>query len=335
MCSCGGVIEAVRMCRESYPSRYSHQDFYGTFNCLCPGVQGGDIKQAVSGMLQQLKVEPSKFRLGKTMALLKREVVDNMERMRAQLVGGRAMVLQNTVRRFIARQELVKKRDIRRKYMSCVKLQSICRRTITRAKYVRMVQAVRLQERKRREEEERKRREEEALRNATEAQKAAAAQQAVEEQVRIQKASTAQSSRAAVLQGLADGESEDDDAENEVVGYLEDDEKESKKENYQLEQPSKSRALTQQDDAPPVSPLCIRIQVCTRGRGRGGGWDAGLQDSRGQECECECLRTTFRTHACSLCDRPQVNGGRRRTRKHPNSFARADAHTRFRAPKLT
>jgi myosin heavy subunit len=335
MCSCGGVIEAVRMCRESYPSRYSHQDFYGTFNCLCPGVQGGDIKQAVSGMLQQLKVEPSKFRLGKTMVLLKREVVDNMERMRAQLLGGRAMVLQNTVRRFIARQELVKKRDIRRKYMSCVKLQSICRRTITRAKYVRMVQAVRLQERKRREEEERKRREEEALRNATEAQKAAAAQQAVEEQVRIQKASTAQSSRAAVLQGLADGESEDDDAENEVVGYLEDDEKESKKENYQLEQPSKSRALTQQDDAPPVSPLCIRIQVCTRGRGRGGGWDAGLQDSRGQECECECLRTTFRTHACSLCDRPQVNGGRRRTRTHPHSFARAHAHTRFRAPKLT
>ena len=100
---------------------------------------------------------------------------------------------------------------------------------------------------------------------AAEAQKAAAAQQAVEEQVRIQKASTAQSSRAAVLQGLADGESEDDDAENEVVGYLEDDEKESKKENYQLEQPSKSRALTQQDDAPPVSPLCIRIQVHAEG----------------------------------------------------------------------
>ena len=74
-------------------------------------------------------------------------------------------------------------------------------------------------------------------------------------------ATQAQASRAAVLQGLADGESEDDDAENEVVGYLEDEEKEAKKENLQLGQPSKSRALTQQDDAPPVSPLCIRIQV--------------------------------------------------------------------------
>ena len=150
---CGGVIEAVRMCRESYPSRYTHQDFYGTFNCLCPNVQGADFRQKVSSMLQGLKVEATKFRLGQTMVLLKREVVDNMERMRAQLLGGRAMVLQNTVRRFIAKQELNQKRDLRRKYASCVKLQSICRRTITRAKYVRMVQAVRLQERKRREEE--------------------------------------------------------------------------------------------------------------------------------------------------------------------------------------
>ena len=180
------------MCRESFPSRYSHQDFYGTFNCLCPGAQGGDMKQAVASMLQQLRVEPAKFRLGTTMVLLKREVVDNMESMRAKLLGGRAMVLQNSVRRFIAKQELAQKRDIRRKYSGCVKLQSICRRTITRAKYVRMVQAVRLQERKRREEEERKRQEEAAQRNATTAQKAAMAQQQQEEQVRIQKASQAQ-----------------------------------------------------------------------------------------------------------------------------------------------
>ena len=42
---CGGVIEAVRMCRESYPSRYTHEDFFGTFNCLCSGVTGADVRQ--------------------------------------------------------------------------------------------------------------------------------------------------------------------------------------------------------------------------------------------------------------------------------------------------
>ena len=36
---CGGVIEAVRMCRESYPSRTTHQQFVNTFLCVIPGVQ--------------------------------------------------------------------------------------------------------------------------------------------------------------------------------------------------------------------------------------------------------------------------------------------------------
>jgi hypothetical protein len=130
-----------------------------------------------------------------------------------------------------------------------------------------MVQAVRLQERKRREEEDRKRREEEEMRNAqTAAQKAVVQQQHAAAQRNAPPPSSAQSSRAAVLQGLGDGDSEeDDDRDNEVVGYLEDDEKDFQKNNYQLQQPSKSRALTTQEEAPPVSPLCIRIQVHAEG----------------------------------------------------------------------
>ena len=43
---CGGVIEAVRMARESYPTRLPHAEFVGTFAVICPGVnRGGDQKQ--------------------------------------------------------------------------------------------------------------------------------------------------------------------------------------------------------------------------------------------------------------------------------------------------
>lgn len=28
----------MRMSRESYPSRFAHQDFIGTFTCICPQV---------------------------------------------------------------------------------------------------------------------------------------------------------------------------------------------------------------------------------------------------------------------------------------------------------
>eukprot|EP00283_Hemiselmis_rufescens_P008991 CAMPEP_0173432926 /NCGR_PEP_ID=MMETSP1357-20121228/10557_1 /TAXON_ID=77926 /ORGANISM="Hemiselmis rufescens, Strain PCC563" /LENGTH=831 /DNA_ID=CAMNT_0014397591 /DNA_START=91 /DNA_END=2582 /DNA_ORIENTATION=+ len=155
---CGGVIEAVRMCRESYPSRYQHSEFVGTFSCICPQAIGaGDPRQQCVAMVNSMKIDPKQYRLGKTMILLKREVVDNMERMRAKLLGGRAVTLQTSVRNFLAKMELRKKRDTRKKYLGCVHLQSSFRRTLTRAKYVRMLQAVRMQEKRKEEEEAKKR----------------------------------------------------------------------------------------------------------------------------------------------------------------------------------
>jgi len=78
---CGGVIEAVRMCRESYPARYQHMEFIGTFSCICPqAAGGGDPRNQCVAMVNQMKIDPKQYRLGKTMILLKREVVDNMER---------------------------------------------------------------------------------------------------------------------------------------------------------------------------------------------------------------------------------------------------------------
>lgn len=59
---CGGVIEAVRMCRESYPSRYTHEEFVGTFACICPGVSGGDPRAMCVNMVGQMKVDQKQFR---------------------------------------------------------------------------------------------------------------------------------------------------------------------------------------------------------------------------------------------------------------------------------
>mmetsp|Transcript_68386 Transcript_68386/g.142565 ORF Transcript_68386/g.142565 Transcript_68386/m.142565 type:complete len:1429 (-) Transcript_68386:617-4903(-) len=291
---CGGVIEAVRMSRESYPSRYKHDEFIGTFSCICPEVSGGgDSKAVCMSMVKHMQVPEKQFRLGKTMILLKREVVDKMERQRAQLLGGRAIVLQNTARRYLARLELNLKREQRKKYLSVVHLQSTCRRTITRGKYTRMVQAVRLQEKKRQEELERKKREEEE-RKRKEAEMAAqqkaaseAASQAAQEEARAQAAAleqqmaaqkaasaaasqVANASRAAVLEGLDDEDEEDGPEEvPEVEGFIEDEDKDEEEETPQsydiAPAPQKSTALTNPEDVPPVSPLCIRIQVHAEG----------------------------------------------------------------------
>ena len=76
-------------------------------------------------------------------------------RMRAKLLGGRAIALQTAVRNFLAKQELKSKRDARRKQLGVTHLKACFRRYVTRTKYVRMLQAVWIQE-KRKEEEMRK-----------------------------------------------------------------------------------------------------------------------------------------------------------------------------------
>jgi hypothetical protein len=208
------------------------------------------------------------------MILLKREVVDNMERMRAKLLGGRAIALQSTVRNFLAKMELRKKRENRRKYLGVVHLQSSFRRTLTRAKYIRMLQAVRMQEKKR-EEEERKRQQEAAAARVNDASKTTTNK--VQEQQKDVAAA-----RLAVLQGLGDDSEEEEGVgggDVEVEGFLQDEEaggQQSAPASKQvMRQPyggepaeqmqSTSRALRTQDDAPPVSPLCIRIQVHAEG----------------------------------------------------------------------
>jgi hypothetical protein len=207
------------------------------------------------------------------MILLKREVVDNMERMRAKLLGGRAITLQSTVRNFLAKLELRKKRDNRRKYLGVVHLQSSFRRTVTRAKYMRMLQAVRMQEQRQKEEQaERERmRKQEELRGQQQAKN-----------VQQQQSEEAQKARLAVLKQLEDGEdSEEEEGGNkneDVEAYLQDEEaggSQAVPPSKQVRQPyggeqndqmrSTSQALRTQDDAPPVSPLCIRIQVHAEG----------------------------------------------------------------------
>ena len=78
----------------------------------------------------------------------------------------------------------------------------------------------------------------------------------------------AANSRAAVLEGLDDDDSEGEEMqkETEIEGYLEDDGDDNAAAQNQIQagQHSRSQALQSQEDVPPVSPLCIRIQVKRR-----------------------------------------------------------------------
>ena len=93
-------------------------------------------------MVQSLKLQERQYRLGSSLILLKREVVDDMEKKRGLLLVEYAITLQRTVRRYVSLGVHVKKKDLRRNFQSILKLQSILRRSMARPKYSKILEAV-------------------------------------------------------------------------------------------------------------------------------------------------------------------------------------------------
>ena len=91
---CGGVIEAVRMARESYPTRMLHAEFVGTFLVICPNASGANGKEGCAQIMSAMKIPEKQFKLGSSMILLKREAMEAMEKERGRLFFGRACSIQ-------------------------------------------------------------------------------------------------------------------------------------------------------------------------------------------------------------------------------------------------
>jgi myosin heavy subunit len=99
-------------------------------------------KRMCLAMVQSLKLQERQYRLGSSLILLKREVVDEMEKKRGLLLVEYAITLQRTVRRYVSLSLHEKKKDLRRNFQSILKLQSIFRRSMARPKYAKILEAV-------------------------------------------------------------------------------------------------------------------------------------------------------------------------------------------------
>ena len=93
-------------------------------------------------MVQFLKIKDMQYRLGSSLILLKREVVDEMERKRASLLVRHAVILQRTIRANLAKAALTRKRNSRHNLKVILKLQSVLRRAVARSKYSKMLEVV-------------------------------------------------------------------------------------------------------------------------------------------------------------------------------------------------
>ena len=133
---CGGVIEAVRMARESYPTRLPHDDFMGSFAVVVPEGLSGDPKAACLKIVTHLKLPAKQYKLGSSMILLKQDAMEALEKEKKRLLAGRALCLQKSVRTKLAKMTLEAKRELRIQYTSVLLLQMAIRRCQRRTDYI-------------------------------------------------------------------------------------------------------------------------------------------------------------------------------------------------------
>lgn len=134
---CGGVIEAVRMARERFPCRLKHDQFIFGFSCLAPEAakRGADAKQKAQALIQELAIPGPQVRMGKTMVFLRQEIIDILEKRRAQLVGKYAVCIQKQCRKFTAKRMIARLRRSRKaiQLIQIAAKRSLMRRQITQS----------------------------------------------------------------------------------------------------------------------------------------------------------------------------------------------------------
>jgi myosin heavy subunit len=105
-------------------------------------IESKHAKDVCLEMMQSLNVKDLQYRLGSTLILLKREVVDEMERKRAVLLMKYTIIIQKAIRQVLARAALEKKSHLRRAFYAALVLQSTVRTFQIRLRYAKLLGVV-------------------------------------------------------------------------------------------------------------------------------------------------------------------------------------------------
>ena len=142
---CGGVIEAMRMARASFPCRYAHEEFARTYTpFLCPDIAAAlPARSKCLACFKELQAPQGHFAVGKTLVLMRREVLDEAERRRGAMLFKQALIIQSAARGLVARDCLSRRRKHRRSFHAAVCLEASVRQRMTRDKYIRMLSIAR------------------------------------------------------------------------------------------------------------------------------------------------------------------------------------------------
>ena len=122
-----GILEAIRISREAYPNRTSHEDVVKRYG-MC--IQNGrsvttSHREQVAELTKQL-LDEGQYQVGETKVFFKREGLEKIEALRGRVVGQYCLHIQASIRCFLAT------RSWGRTKIACAFIQRVARGRVAR-----------------------------------------------------------------------------------------------------------------------------------------------------------------------------------------------------------
>merc|ERR1712051_673494 len=110
---CNGVLAGIAICRLGFPNKLMYPDFKARYNILAAGAvaKAKNDKGAAGAVMDAIKLEKEKFRLGHTKVFFRAGQLGEMEEIREDKIGSVLSFLQATARGKAARLTFKKMQD--------------------------------------------------------------------------------------------------------------------------------------------------------------------------------------------------------------------------------
>ncbi|XP_056273208.1 unconventional myosin-Vc isoform X2 [Pseudoliparis swirei] len=108
-----GVLETIRISAQSYPSRWTYNEFYSRYSILMSHQEADlhDKKQTCRHVLQRLIQDPNQYKFGRTKIFFRAGQVAYLEKLRLDRLRGACVTIQKHVRGWSQRRKYLRMRD--------------------------------------------------------------------------------------------------------------------------------------------------------------------------------------------------------------------------------
>uniref|UniRef100_UPI0037E98C11 unconventional myosin-Vc n=1 Tax=Semicossyphus pulcher TaxID=241346 RepID=UPI0037E98C11 len=108
-----GVLETIRISAQSYPSRWTYNEFYSRYSILMSPQEAdlSDKKQTCKNVLQRLIQDPNQYKFGRTKIFFRAGQVAYLEKLRLDRLRGACVTIQKRVRGWSQRRKYLRMRE--------------------------------------------------------------------------------------------------------------------------------------------------------------------------------------------------------------------------------